>query len=201
MDAISRDQSTDDPDEIFDLVDGDDRVIGRVRRGDAHTNPALLHRSVQVLIFDGMGRVLLQRRSSTKDLYPGVYCASASGHVHSGDDYATTAARELREELGVGVPLRFVERQLIASPFETEMTALYAGRCDGPFTFHPRETDGGRFFTLAEIAAERAAGTLPLTPSVEAALATVERLAQSGALATLLAALEHFDLAPELGVE
>lgn len=188
-DATPRDRSTDDPDEVFDLVDRDDRVIGRVRRGEAHGNPALVHRSVQVLLFDGAGRVLLQRRSRTKDLYPGVYCASASGHVHSGDDYATTATRELREELGVEVPLRFVERQLIASPYETEMTALYLGRCDGPFAFHPGETDGGRFFTLAEIAALRAHDDLPLTPSVEDALATVERLVTSGALAALLAAL------------
>lgn len=190
MDAIRRKQSTDDPDETFDLVDRDDRVIGRVRRGEAHGNPALVHRSVQMLIFDGAGRVLLQRRSRTKDLYPGVYCASASGHVHSGDDYAATAARELREELGVSVPLRFVERQLIASPFETEMTALYAGRCDGPFTFHPDETDGGRFFTLAEIAEWRSRGELTLTPSAEAALATVERLAQTGALAALLSDIQ-----------
>ena len=182
-------QTTDDPDEVFDLVDRDDRVIGRVRRGDAHRNPALLHRSVQVLIFDDAGRVLLQRRSRTKDLYPGVYCASASGHVHSGDDYATTAARELREELGVSVPLRFVERQVIASPYETEMTALYVGRGNGPFAFHPHETDGGRFFTLDEIAATRASADLALTPSVEAALDTVARLAETGALDSLLAAV------------
>lgn len=189
MDAIHREWPTDDPDEVFDLVDREDRVIGRVRRGDAHRNPALVHRSVQVLIFDRQGRVLLQRRSRAKDLYPGVYCASASGHVHSGDDYAPTAARELREELGVSVSLRFVERQVIASPYETEITALYVGRWDGPFMFHPGETDGGRFFTLAEIAALRSRGELPLTPSVESALATAQRLAAAGALTALLAAL------------
>lgn len=186
---MRRETSTDDPGEVFDLVDRDDRLIGRVRRGEAHGNPALAHRSVQVLLFDGAGRVLLQRRSRTKDLYPGVYCASASGHVRAGDDYAVTAARELREELGVSVPLRFVERQLIASPVETEMTALYFGRCDGPFAFHPGETDGGRFFTLAEIAALRSREELPLTPSVESALATVERLTTLGALDALLANL------------
>ena len=190
MDNVTpRNQSSDDPGEVFDLVDRDDHVVGRVRRGAAHGNPALVHRSVQVMLFDGAGRVLLQCRSRTKDLYPGVYCASASGHVHAGDDYATTATRELREELGVSVPLRFVERQLIASPFETEMTALYFGRCDGPFTFHPAETDGGRFFTRAEIAALRSHGELPITPSVESALATVERLATRGALDALLAKL------------
>lgn len=189
MEPTSHTQTTDDPNEVFDLVDRDDRVIGQVRRGEAHGNPALLHRSVQILIFDDAGRVLLQRRSRTKDLYPGVYCASASGHVHSGDDYAATAARELSEELGVSVPLRFVERELIASPYETEVTALFAGRCNGPFAFHPSETDGGRFFSLAELAARRARGDLALTPSVEAALTSVDRLARTGALDSLLATL------------
>jgi isopentenyl-diphosphate delta-isomerase len=83
----------DDPDEVFDLVDERDHVIGRVRRGDAHHNPDLIHRSVQVLVFDRLGRLLLQRRSQTKDLFPGYYCASASGHVTAGDEYARAARR------------------------------------------------------------------------------------------------------------
>ena len=102
-DAFAHDpgQILDDPDEMFDLVDLDDHVIGQVRRGEAHRNPALIHRSVQVLVFTHAGQMLLQRRSASKDLFPGYYCASASGHVASGEHYATTAERELIEELGI----------------------------------------------------------------------------------------------------
>jgi isopentenyldiphosphate isomerase len=189
MNAMHSVRDTDNPDELFDLVDSNDKVIGQVRRGDAHGNPSLIHRSVQILIFDDTGRVLLQLRSRGKDLYPGVYCASASGHVACGDDYTTTAERELREELGISAPLHFIERQIITSPYETEMTALYAAHGNGPFDFHPHEVAGGRFFTLAEIAGLRARGGLVLTPSLEAALATVDRLAQNGELAVLLATL------------
>jgi isopentenyldiphosphate isomerase len=93
----------DDPDEVFDLVDERDHVIGRVRRGDAHHNPDLIHRSVQVLVFDRLGRLLLQRRSQTKDLFPGYYCASASGHVTAGDEYARRQTRSARgARLGAG---------------------------------------------------------------------------------------------------
>src|SRR6185312_17340618 len=91
-------QILDDPDELFDLVDEGDRVVGQVRRGEAHRNPAFIHRSVQILVLASDGRLLLQRRSAKKDLFPGYYCASASGHVASGDDYLTTAERELAEE-------------------------------------------------------------------------------------------------------
>jgi len=173
--------SSDNPDELFDLVDAQDRVIGHTRRGDAHRNPALLHRSVQILVFDSAGRVMLQLRSARKDLFPGYYCASASGHVIAGDDYHTTAARELEEELGVTAPLTYLEKALVASAYETEMTALYLARSDGPFHFHPVETDGGVLLTWDEALAARA--TAPMTPALLVALETLERLLTTGALA------------------
>jgi isopentenyl-diphosphate Delta-isomerase len=162
--------STDDPNELFDLIDEHDRVIGTVRRGEAHADPALRHRSVQVLVFASDGRVLLQRRSARKDLFPGFYCASASGHVAAGEDYTATAHREVQEELGVALPLIGAGKRWVYSPSETEMTALYLARADGPFRFHPTETDGGEFFALADLRAGGDAAALPMTPALLAAL-------------------------------
>lgn len=181
--------SSDNPDELFDLVDADDRVIGRVRRGDAHRDPRLLHRSVQVLVFHTDGRLLLQRRSHTKDLFPGYYCASASGHVIAGDDYATTAAREIAEELGVSPDLTYIGKTVVPSAYETEITALFIARCDGPFAFDVRETDGGTFYTLERIRAERGSGDLAMTPALLAALDALDALAQANRLDSLLATL------------
>lgn len=172
----------DDPDELFDLVDVQDRVIGQVRRGEAHRNPALVHRSVQILVFGSDGRLLLQRRSQAKDLFPGWYCASASGHVMSGEDYATTARREIAEELGVSPSLRYVGKALVRSQPETELTALFVARCDGPFAFSTAETAGGAFFTLGELRAHRRDGSLPLTPAAEVALDELDRLLRDGLL-------------------
>ena len=168
--------SHDNPDELFDLVDREDRVIGVVRRGEAHGNPALLHRSVQALVFNAAGELLLQRRSPAKDLFPGYWCASASGHVDRGEEYAAAAARELHEELGVTLDasdLMYLGKTLVVSEPETEITAVFLTRADGPFVFHPTETVGGAFYALATIAADRAAGVagaLPLTPALLAAL-------------------------------
>lgn len=172
--------TTDNPDELFDLVDAQDNVIGQVRRGDAHRNPALLHRSVQIMVFDSAGRLLLQRRSPHKDLFPGYYCASASGHVIAGDDYLATAQRELAEELGIAAPLTSLGRALVRSEVETEMTALFLAHSDGPFHFDPIETAGGELLTWEEALAARA--TLPMTPALHVALEALERLLASGAL-------------------
>ncbi|HKV86090.1 MAG TPA: NUDIX domain-containing protein [Ktedonobacterales bacterium] len=189
MTARTPSELTDNPDELFDLVDLDDRVIGVVRRGDAHRNPALIHRSVQALIFSTDGRLLLQKRSARKDLFPGYYCASASGHVDAGEDYATTATREIREELGVELRVVPFAKTLVRSACETEITAMFVGECDGPFTFHLGETDGGEFMSLGAIRQRRDAGTLPMTPALLAALDELERRGAASALPRLLAGL------------
>lgn len=183
MTAIPADSSApvDNPDELFDLVDERDGVIGTVRRGDAHRDPSLIHRSVQILVFDDAGRVLLQLRSARKDLFPGYYCASASGHVMAGERYDVTASREIVEELGVEPALRGLGVTLVRSAYETEMTSLYVARSGGPFHFHPTETDGGRFFTIEELRATRE--WLPMTPALLAALDELERRLKSGELA------------------
>ena len=160
----------DDPDELFDLVDLGDNVIGTVRRGEAHRNPALIHRSVQILLFASDGRVLLQRRSSSKDLYPDYYCASASGHVASGEAYAATAERELAEELGISAPLTYLAKVLVQSEPETEISALYVAQSDGPYHFHPTETDGGLLIAWDEAQTGLTTGSLPMTPALRVAL-------------------------------
>jgi isopentenyldiphosphate isomerase len=184
-------QIIDDPDEVFDLVDRDDHVIGQVRRGEAHRNPALIHRSVQVLVFTHDGRLLLQRRSTGKDLFPGYYCASASGHVASGEYYQATAERELAEELGISVPLTYISKALVRSQPETELTALYATVSDGPYQFHPAETDGGRLFAVHEVWDGIVRGDLPVTPALRVAMEELRTHAEQsdGSLAAFLAKL------------
>jgi isopentenyl-diphosphate Delta-isomerase len=180
--AGSDDASTDDPDEVFDLVDAGDRVVGRVRRGDAHGDSALIHRSVQILVFASDGRLLLQRRSASKDLFPSYYCASASGHVASGEDYLTTARREIVEELGISPELTFASKMLVHSPLETEMTAIYLAQSDGPYHFHPTETAGGMLGSWDEIWRGRQVGSLLVTSALTAALEEVARLGVREAL-------------------
>lgn len=176
---VNRGQVLDDPNEVFDLVDANDQVIGRVHRGDAHQDPALIHRSVQVLVFTSSGHLLLQRRAASKDLFPGYYCASASGHVASGEDYDSTAKRELAEELGITAPLSPLGKALIRSEQETEFTALYVARSDGPYQFHPTETDGGELFAMGEVLDRMRSGTLPMTPALRVALVELQRISGS----------------------
>src|SRR5213593_3474588 len=86
--------------EIFDVVNERDEVIGQQVRHEVH-RLGLKHRAVHVLVFNTRGEIFLQKRSLKKDRQPGLWDSSASGHLDSGETYDACALRELREELGL----------------------------------------------------------------------------------------------------
>ena len=144
------------PDELFDVVDAADRVIGQAPRREVHAR-SLHHRATHILVHDHTGRFFLQRRSLAKDTFPGCWDSSCSGHVDAGEDYATAARRELGEELGwhdASLPLRPLLK-LPASPTTGhEFIQIYLmGPVDGPFTLQPEEISEGRWLTPEEIIA------------------------------------------------
>ena len=144
------------PDEIFDIVDAADRVIGQAPRREVHAR-RLNHRATHVLVHDAAGRVFLQRRSWTKDTFPGCWDSSCSGHLDAGEDYATAARRELGEELGwhdASLPLRPLLKLATSPATGFEFIQVYAlGPVAGPFTLHPEEISEGRWLTPGEIIA------------------------------------------------
>ncbi|GIW40192.1 MAG: putative Nudix hydrolase [Candidatus Binatia bacterium] len=88
------------PAEWVDVVDEEDRVVGRVSREEMRRRK-LRHRAVYVFVFRPEGTVFVHRRTSTKDIYPGCYDVAVGGVVSSGESYDEAARRELAEELGV----------------------------------------------------------------------------------------------------
>lgn len=140
--------------EELDVVNERDEVTGRATRREVH-RLGLLHRAVHVWVFDGAGRMLLQKRSMFKDSHPGAWDSSCSGHVDAGEDYAQCVLRELREELGLEVePGMLRELDYVAAGPETdlEFVRLYGVVCDGPFRPQPEEIDAVRFYTFSELA-------------------------------------------------
>ena len=63
----------------------------------------LKHVIVSVLIRDDKGNILMQKRSSSKKDYPGLFTVSASGGVRHLERIEKAAEREAKEELGVSL--------------------------------------------------------------------------------------------------
>ena len=139
-------------DEIFDVVNERDEVIGRAPRKDVHAR-GLWHRAAHVLVFNARGEVFLQKRSMKKDTAPGAWDSSSSGHLGAGEDYDETAWRELGEEIGwrpATVPRRLFK---IAACDETgwEFVWVYATEGEGPFELNADEVERGEWFAPEEI--------------------------------------------------
>ena len=89
--------------ERLDIVDQNAQPIGlTIDRDTAHAE-GIRHRTSHVWILRRRGgcvEILLQKRSKTKDSFPGCYDISSAGHIPAGMDFVPSALRELKEEYG-----------------------------------------------------------------------------------------------------
>ena len=134
--------------EIFDVVNERDEVIGQQTRPEVH-RLGLRHRAVHVLVFNRHGDLFLQKRSMAKDRHPGTWDSSASGHLDHGEDYDACAVRELREEIGLVLTQPPVRLFKLGAGEDTGQEFVWVYRCqaEGPFVLHPEEISEGAWFT------------------------------------------------------
>jgi isopentenyl-diphosphate delta-isomerase type 1 len=122
-------------DEIFDIVNENDEVIGTGTRKDIHQKK-LMHRAVHAIFFNWSRNILLQKRSMGKDTFPGVWTTSCSGHVDSGESYEDALIRECKEELGVSLKLsdfKYIGKVPACEETGFEFTQVYTITNTGPF--------------------------------------------------------------------
>jgi isopentenyldiphosphate isomerase len=144
-----------DRDEWVDVVDEDDRVVGRATRADMRARN-LPHRAVYVFVRNMRGELFVHRRTLTKDVYPGYCDVTIGGVVAAGEEYDAAAERELAEELGLmGAPLTRLGNIRYSDEGTRVCGMVYVARHDGPFVLQAEEIASGGFVPLAE--AERMA--------------------------------------------
>lgn len=88
--------------EIFDVLDNHGGFTGKTAtRGECHSQ-GLWHRAIVVFIISPDGqKVLLQKRSANKRLWPNMWDVAVGGHVDAGEFGYQAAIREAKEELNV----------------------------------------------------------------------------------------------------
>lgn len=130
--------------ELLDVVDEDDNVIGVKTRGEIHAR-GLMHRAVHILVFNSSEELFIQKRSMSKDENPGQWDSSAAGHVDSGETYLQCAIRELEEELGVvpGHPLEHLFHVQPSLQNGMEHSPVYRCVFDGEMQLQVEEIDEG----------------------------------------------------------
>lgn len=136
--------------ELLYHVDEKDNVIGPIERSRAH-RMEILHRSGMVFLLDKQNNVLIQRRSPSKETFPGCYDASSTFHITFGETYDQGANRELFEETGIEDSIKFVGKFLHHDSPEYQIVAVYFCRSEKPIVLDPKETSEAKFMSRSQV--------------------------------------------------
>lgn len=141
--------------EILVLVDDHDNQIGTDTRENCHAGSGKRHRAYTVFLFHG-GRILLQRRSSKKLLWPGAWDVSFTSHVYPGETYQQAAERKAAQELGATVPkLADIHSFVYFAPqgnnAENEFCRVLVGDFDGKISPNKDEMSEVRWSTVGDL--------------------------------------------------
>ena len=138
-------------DEILDVVDSTDNVVGKASRFQVHENE-LMHRSTHILVFNTSGDLFIQKRAMIKDESPGLWDSSAAGHVESGENYISCANRELKEELDLSEHL-LEEVLFIPAQRKTFWEHVRVFKCitNRTICINTNEISEGKYLTLFKL--------------------------------------------------
>jgi 8-oxo-dGTP pyrophosphatase MutT (NUDIX family) len=137
--------------EIVQIVDENNTEIAAVARWMMREQQ-LIHRASYILVFNQDGELFVQKRTKTKDVYPGYYDVAAGGVVLSGESYEESAKRELAEELGVeGVVLTPCFDHYFEDTGNKVWGKVFRCRHEGPFTLQEEEIESGRFMNVMQV--------------------------------------------------
>jgi isopentenyl-diphosphate Delta-isomerase len=143
-------------DDFVVLVDNNDVPTGRLEEKLEAHRQGDLHRAFSVLLSDGTGRLLLQRRALSKYHSGGLWTNTCCGHPRPGEAVSAAAERRLREEMGIACRLKPLFRTHYRAAvsnglIENEYVHVLGGQFEGVPKPDPREVEDWRFETLEAI--------------------------------------------------
>jgi isopentenyl-diphosphate delta-isomerase len=153
------------------LLDDHGRPIGQLPKSQVHHGETPLHLGFSCYIFDGSGRVLMTRRATSKQTWPGVWTNTCCGHPLPGESTDQAAGRRLRDELGLQLA-----RSVLALPdfsyravapdgvVENEVCPVLVGTVRGSPHPDPTEVLEYRWVPWSDVLALVAAAPWALSP-------------------------------------
>lgn len=140
-------------DEIITIVDENNKEIGQTSRAEMRSQ-GLIHRATYILVFNSLGEIFVQKRTTTKDIYPGYYDVATGGVVLAGETYEQSAERELDEELAI----HDVKLISLFDSYHADGSNKVWGRAffceyDGAVILQEEEVESGDFYTIDAVLA------------------------------------------------
>lgn len=149
-------------DELLDVVDGFDRVMGTMNRKDydewVQTKSGFI-RAANMFVMNDEGKLWTPVRTADKKIAPNGYDFGAAGHVESGDDYVSTIIRETEEEINLTITeddIEFIAK--FKYPNTRYFCELFLLRTNQTPKFNPDDFVSAEWHTPEELAANIRAG-------------------------------------------
>lgn len=149
-------------DELLDLVDGNDAVIGTIWRSEYQkmVDCKLGYiRAVEMFIVNSKGQLWIPKRTADKKIAPNGLDYSMGGHVSTGETYIESALREIQEELNLDLKekdLEFIEK---FAPLDLPyFRTLYTYKSDAAPSYNPNDFVSAEWLTPQELIAKLDAG-------------------------------------------
>ncbi len=136
--------------EIIIIVDKQNHTTGTATRLHMRQNN-LIHRASYIVVYNASNEVFVQKRTQTKDIYPGYQDIAAGGVVLANESYEESARRELQEELGITAPLTFQFDHFYQDKNNKVWGRIFSCTHHGPFTLQVEEVESGQFMPVQTI--------------------------------------------------
>ncbi len=159
--------------EWLTLIDTYNKVIGKASRKEIHLK-GLKHRGFVILLKNSKGQILIQKRSSSKDMCPGCWDVSVAGHPLFNESYEQAAKRRMKEELGINADVKLkkiFEYKVVQPPYtDNELCALFESKSNAKPIRNPKEFSEIKFIDLNILKKEVNDNTKAFTPWLKIAL-------------------------------
>lgn len=141
-------------DEVLDVVDDDDRVIGQLPRREIYHRKTPNFRVVNAFIRDAHERLWIPRRNAQKQLFPLHLDVSVGGHVQAGESYDQALIREAREEMYLELHPNDYHRVHYLTPHQHGVSAfmwVYDIPLEHTPHFNPRDFVSAEWLSVAAL--------------------------------------------------
>ncbi len=147
---------SDNQEDMLILVDSSDNEIGFLSKSECHMGSGRLHRAFSVFIFNSSGEVLIQKRSSHKELWGLHWSNSCCSHPRKNENIESAVIRRLAEELTIQCPVHFLYKFTYQESFENigsenELCYVYVGLFDGEIKENPGEVTEYKFISAKKL--------------------------------------------------
>ena len=141
--------------ELLDVLNDKGEKTGKVLNKERIHNEGLYHREVALILINDEGKLLLQKRASSKRIEPDVW-AWHGGHVKAGEECIEAIIRETKEELGIEIPknkINFLLELKRDKMPNKQFTTVYYSICNLPlkkFKIQKEELSEVKWFNYSE---------------------------------------------------